>query len=160
MAKKEGRLLTKKQKEERAAAELRKQALLASGVHIEGLQQASASAPKKVVYGNRKKKTGPGSNNLQVASESPTPEVRSPIAESQDLPPASPTPEPEEDAKDSWDAESEVDEAPAAADDVKSDWDASSGEDEKPAAPPAKAPVKAAPKGTLEVLSSSLILFS
>ena len=38
VAKKEGRLLTKKQKEEQRVAELRKQALLASGVQIEGLQ--------------------------------------------------------------------------------------------------------------------------
>ena len=53
MAKKEGRLLTKKQKEQKAAAEIRRKALLASGVIIEGLQQADTPAPKKV--GARKK---------------------------------------------------------------------------------------------------------
>lgn len=150
MAKKEGRLLTKKQKEDRAAAELRKQALLASGVHIEGLQQSSAApAQKKVVYGNRKKKPAPGSKggpDAQAVSESPTPEVRSPVAESPSLPPVSPTPEPEEDTKDSWDVESEVDETPGPADDVKSDWDASSGEDEKPAA--SSAPAKQSEKSS------------
>ncbi|KAN0140215.1 hypothetical protein V8E53_002111 [Lactarius tabidus] len=49
LAKKEGRFLTKKQKEDQRAAEIRRQALLASGVQIEGLQQPGA-LPKRPIY--------------------------------------------------------------------------------------------------------------
>jgi hypothetical protein len=73
VAKKEGRLLTKKQKEEKQMAELRKQALLASGVQIEGLHHGPGSGPpaaKKVVYGNRKKKGTTATKDGSVASES------------------------------------------------------------------------------------------
>ncbi|KZT20635.1 hypothetical protein NEOLEDRAFT_1151208 [Neolentinus lepideus HHB14362 ss-1] len=110
-AKKEGRLLTKKQKEERAAAERRKQALLASGVQIEGLQQPSVSAPKKVVYDNRKKK-GPAA--VSTRESTPAPETKPVTPE-----PATPV-EPEE-----------VKSTEERADDVKSDWDASSDEETK-----------------------------
>jgi translation initiation factor 5B len=135
LAKKEGRLLTKKQKEEKAMAEIRKQALLASGVQIEGLQQASGSgapAVKKVVYGNRKKK-GPAN----VAKDaSPAPESRPRTPE-----PVAPTPvvEPKAEAEDDWEASSAEEEtAPPAG--VKDSWDASSDEEEA-APPPPPAPV-------------------
>ncbi|OBZ71972.1 Eukaryotic translation initiation factor 5B [Grifola frondosa] len=142
IAKKEGRLLTKKQKEEQRAAELRKQALLASGVQIEGLQQSGSSqAPKKVVYGNRKKK-GPAS-----ATESgPATREPSPVREQK---PSTPTPAPasipaaaaaEENAgelKEDWEASSDEEESKSPTG-VKDSWDASSDEEE-PRAPPAKA---------------------
>ncbi|KAF4616123.1 hypothetical protein D9613_011481 [Agrocybe pediades] len=155
LAKKEGRLLTKKQKEEKQMAELRKQALLASGVQIEGLQQQASgsgpSAPKKVVYGNRKKK-GPNAKD-----ESPTPSrPRSPEPVQEvktSHSPANGASEKAADTKSDWDAGSDEDEpaqppAPAAPS-VKDDWDASSEEEEeaKPAAPakPVEGKKQAAP---------------
>lgn len=117
-------------------AELRKQALLASGVQIEGLQQAG-SAPKKVVYG-KKKKTTPGAKDGSPAPES-RPRSPEPVQET-----PSPTPPPggeekpdeskEEngDVKSDWDASSDEEETkPAAPAGVKDSWDASSDEDEK-----------------------------
>lgn len=154
--KKEGKLLTKKQKEERHMAELRKQALLASGVQIEGLQQqGSGSAPpagKKVVYGNRKKK-GPNAKEASPAG-SPAPESRPRSPEPTPTPPPEPVKEEEkgdEDVKSDWDASSdeETESKPTApAKEVKSDWDASSDE-EAPAAPAlAEAKPKPEQKGT------------
>lgn len=134
MARKEGRLLTKKQKEEKQMAEIRKQALLASGVQIEGLQQTSGPS-KKVVYGNRKKKAGPGKD----ASPAPESRPRSPEPALAPTPPRVSTPAPAEvsaPAKDEpeegdWDASSDEEpKAPPPAE-VKDDWDASS-EDEAP----------------------------
>jgi len=118
-------------------AELRKQALLASGVQIEGLQQqASGSgppAPKKVVYGNRKKK-GPATKDESPAPSRPrSPE---PVQEVKATPsPVNDTQEKTGDAKSDWDASSDEEEpaqplAPAPPS-VKDDWDASSEEDEK-----------------------------
>ena len=132
LAKKEGRLLTKKQKEAKHLAEIRKQALLASGVQIEGLQQPSGSGPpavKKVVYGNRKKK-GP-----VVKDVSPTPESRprSPEAVASRSP--SIVEKPTEaiptngDAKSDWEASS--DEGDAHGEAVKNSWDAPSDEEEE-----------------------------
>ncbi|KJA21714.1 hypothetical protein HYPSUDRAFT_140306 [Hypholoma sublateritium FD-334 SS-4] len=141
LAKKEGRLLTKKQKEEKQMADIRKQALLASGVQIEGLQQASGSAPpaaKKVVYGNRKKK-GPGAKDVSPAPES---RPRSP----EPVPVAPVEPAETNDAKSDWDADSDKDEPqpqpqPAALADVKDDWDASSDEEKDAPPPPKAAPI-------------------
>ena len=143
VAKKEGRLLTKKQKEEKQMAELRKQALLASGVQIEGLQQASGTGPpavKKVVYGNRKKK-GPGAKDASpVPSRPRSPEIvedRAPTP-----PPArvTPTEAASGDAKSDWEASSGEEVKPeasvSATPDVKDDWDASS--DDEEARPPPK----------------------
>jgi translation initiation factor 5B len=144
LAKKEGRLLTKKQKEEQKAAEIRRQALLASGVHIEGLQrQAGGSAPRKVTYGNRKRDKQAVSVTDSRAS-TPAPESKPATP-----PPASPIPPddvaeaPEaagskDGVKDDWDASSEG-EAPAqkSVPGVKDDWDASTDEEEE------KPPVKA-----------------
>ncbi|KAG1739943.1 uncharacterized protein EDB91DRAFT_1082308 [Suillus paluster] len=109
LAKKEGRYLTKKQKEEKAAAELRRQALLASGVQIEGLHQQAGVSAKKVVSGNRKKK-GP---IAKEASASPAPESR---PETPDAIPSAPSP-----------VESAAEEETK--DEVKDEWDASSGDE-------------------------------
>ncbi|KAG1715673.1 hypothetical protein ID866_1477 [Astraeus odoratus] len=116
LAKKEGRLLTKKQKEEKAAAELRRQALLASGVHVEGLQQPtdfSVTGAKRVVYGNRKKKAVTSAKEIPSSPSSPAPSSR-PL-----------TPEPTVEA-----TPASPEEPPAKADGVKDDWDASSDEDQ------------------------------
>ena len=129
--------MTKKQKEEQRAAELRKQALLASGVQIEGLQQQNTSqTSKKVVYGNRKKKgpvnaaggSGPTTREPSVEPASPAPvtevlpaEVVAPTAEA---------------VKDDWDASSEGEESKIP-EGIKESWDASSDEEvERPASQP------------------------
>ncbi|KAG0695785.1 hypothetical protein DFH29DRAFT_1005150 [Suillus ampliporus] len=112
LAKKEGRYLTKKQKEEKAAAELRRQALLASGVQIEGLQQRAGVSAKKVVSSNRKKK-GP---IAREASASPAPESR---PETPDAVPEASAPSPVESAA----------EEGTKLDGVKDEWDASSGDE-------------------------------
>jgi translation initiation factor 5B len=146
VAKKEGRLLTKKQKEEQRAAEIRKQALLASGVQIEGLQQqGSAPAAKRPIYGNRKKQ--PQKGGVQAKDGSPTPSSipATPVSVAVSLP----EPEPEDekmekkeekeeadDVKSDWDASSDEEKPVPKEDAPKSDWDASSDE-EKPAAKPA-----------------------
>lgn len=147
-------MLTKKQKEERAAAEIRKQALLASGVQIEGLQrQGGGASSRKVTYGNRKRTATPSvSTGSRAVSPSPAPEdVVTP-------PPASPTPVEsvvgitEEtptpvDTKDDWEASSaDEDKATKSVPGVKDDWDDSTDEESKPEKPvekPAKSTTKA-----------------
>lgn len=137
--KKEGKLLTAKQKAEKQAAEIRRQALLQSGVKIEGLQTgggAGGSAPKKVVYGNKKKKPAPGPKDTSTVASS----ERAPSPPPESVP-GSPAVAPASAAKDDWDASSE-EEAPApaaAAAGVKDDWDASSEEEAPPAKPAPKA---------------------
>lgn len=137
-AKKEGRLLTKKQKEEKAAAEIRRKALIESGVKIEGWQQqhgpaGSPSAPKRVVYGSRKKKSPPAAAVKEaVAKEEERVEMAPELA-------AVPAVDAREDAsspKDDWEASEE--EAETAESGVKDSWDASSNED-NPAPPGAAA---------------------
>ncbi|KAF5364381.1 hypothetical protein D9756_000896 [Leucocoprinus leucothites] len=129
LARKEGRLLTRKQKEEQRNAELRKQALLASGVQIEGLQQASGSGgPKKVVYGNRKKKP------VGQKDASPAPESRPRTPESTQ-PESTPQSGNEKEAKSDWDASSDDEKKTAEVQaEVKDSWDASSDEEAKRAA--------------------------
>lgn len=134
-------------------AELRKQALLASGVQVEGLQ-ASGSAPpaaKKVVYGNRKKK-GPATKEPTSKDASPAPESRPRSPEPSPSPSPAPAQKTEDDAKSDWEASSD-DEPEAKATAVKDSWDASS-EEEQPEATPAPTPAptkdgKGAPKGKL-----------
>ncbi|KAG1811543.1 hypothetical protein EV424DRAFT_1327585, partial [Suillus variegatus] len=111
LAKKEGRYMTKKQKEEKAAAELRRQALLASGVQIEGLQQQAGIPSKKVAFGNRKKKGPLG----KEATGSPTPESRPETPDNilETSAPSHVEPTTEE----------------AKLDGVKDEWDASSGDE-------------------------------
>lgn len=151
-------MLTKKQKEEKAAAEIRKQALLASGVQIEGLQQQQTNGthpPRKVTYGNRKKK-GPASNTKEASPAAETPEeTEIPASEilSGSLQKA---PKDVDDIKDEWDVESDKDQKPAVpapVEDVKDDWDASSDEEGKAVirAPVEKTPMsKAVNKPTAE----------
>jgi translation initiation factor 5B len=119
-------------------AELRKQALLASGVQIEGLQQqhAGGQAPKKVVYGNRKKKAPATSTGSGPATReaSPAPEEKPTTPETASEPlPTAPVAEEKEakaDVKDDWDASS-GDEAKPATTGVKDSWDASSDEEDE-----------------------------
>lgn len=124
-------------------AEIRKQALLASGVQIEGLQASSsgAGAPKKVVYGNRKKK-GPVAKDASPAPES---RPRTPEAPATSAPPpteAAPAAAATEDEpKDNWDVSSDEETKPAAVERVKDSWDASSDEEKEKVPTPAPAPV-------------------
>ncbi|KAF8516649.1 hypothetical protein JB92DRAFT_3114074 [Gautieria morchelliformis] len=135
-AKKEGRLLTKKQKEEKAAAEIRRKALLESGVKIEGLQQQQnaqsdgPAVPKKVMYGNRKKKAPAALSKgepVQKAEE----EVE---AATQQTPEVAELPEAEEGSptEDVEASEDEVDMADSKASGIKDSWDASSDEETEP----------------------------
>jgi translation initiation factor 5B len=88
-------------------AERRKQALLASGVQIEGLQQSSGGgAPKRVVYGNKKKKP--------LKTSSPATDSRPRSTE--------PTLEPDRQNKSTAEVVDDVD-------DVKSDWEKSADEE-------------------------------
>lgn len=132
LARKEGRLLTKKQKEEQRNAELRKQALLASGVQIEGLQLTSSSgAPRKVVYGSRKKKpVGQKDTSLTPESRSRTPE---PTSRSIKVPQSG-----DEERLKSHLVESSEEEKGSAQVGVKNSGDASSDEEEKLATPDVK----------------------
>jgi len=107
--------LTKKQKEEKAAAELRRQALLASGVQIEGLQkqqQQTGISAKKAAFSNKKKK-GPVAKESSV---SPAPQSR---PETPDIALEPSVPSPVESAAEEGDK----------LDGVKDQWDASSGDD-------------------------------
>lgn len=121
--------MTKKQKEEKAAAEIRKQALLGSGVRIEGLERDTNGAPppRKVVYGSRKKKgTGAAAKEASPAPEEPTQTPSPAAAKVEDAPVV------EDDVKDEWDAESDKeDKTPnvVATENVKDEWDVSSEEE-------------------------------
>lgn len=127
MAKQEGRLLTDKQKREKQQAEIARKALIASGVRIEGLEKAAepsaAAAPKKVVYGNRKRPVNRASEASPSPHPSPLPAV-SPALPAIETPS---TPAPSDEIPSSISA--------TVGDDVKDDWDASSDEDETPAPP-------------------------
>lgn len=126
--KKEGKLLTKKQKDEQRAAEMRKQALLASGVVIEGLQQqqtgGSGTAPKKISYGTKKKKTPRTGTSTKESTPISTPSMTTKAL--------TPEPEPlrtEDKPPDINNTEREEEESVPVVD-LKDDWDDSS-EDEK-----------------------------
>ena len=96
---------------------------------VEGLQQQSNDKPKKIIYGNRKKK-GPAA----ATDSTPTTRDPSPVRESTPPapePPSSPTepvPTPEG-VKDDWDASS--DDEPVKTGGVKDAWDDSSDEEEE-----------------------------
>ncbi|KAN0062424.1 eukaryotic translation initiation factor 5B [Thecaphora frezii] len=130
--KKEGKLLTPKQKAEKAAAEARLQAMLKSGqIKVEGLEQQKeaqpADAPKKrVVIDNRKKKKPAqkrdGGLTVPEPVAAPAAKDDKPAEEAAPAPAAEAAPAEDEDVKDSWDAESD--------EDVKDSWDAES-EDEQ-----------------------------
>ncbi|CDO74198.1 hypothetical protein BN946_scf185043.g250 [Trametes cinnabarina] len=170
--KKEGRLLTKKQKEEQRMAELRKQALLASGVQIEALQGGAEQRPKKPVYDNRKKKKGPASVVSAASGSHPGTREPSPVREAKAVSPeaeiapapasaAEPQPEPkspvaEEDVKDDWEASSDDEEKNAEG--VKDSWDQDSDEEKAPAeaqkTPASNGSVKPAAKDSPKTVSA------
>ncbi|WFD42753.1 eukaryotic translation initiation factor 5B [Malassezia psittaci] len=128
--KKEGKLLTPKQRAELKAAEARKAALLASNnISVAGMHEHPDEEHKgRVVYDRKKKnkdaKAKPVQKSAPAASSEPVkaaePEVSSPEKEQ--------APD-QEDVKDSWDAESDNEDA-----NVKDDWDADS-DDEQSQAP-------------------------
>jgi len=129
--------LTKKQKEDQRAAEIRKQALLASGVVVEGLQQqqpgGSGGAAKKFTYGSKKKKALQTGTSTKESTPISTPSLATNALPPEPEPSPPTSEEKPADTKDDWDAESEEEKPEkASAADVKSDWDDSS-EDEKPA---------------------------
>lgn len=140
--KKEGKLLTPKQKAEKIAAEIRMKALVgASGNTIIGLQQSAAGAtgddqPKKVSYAKKK----PFKKVVEPKVEAVVAVVESPVidatAEASDH-------EEEADIKDDWDASDEEAKSVEAPESVKDDWDASESEEEAKVALPtvAAAPV-------------------
>lgn len=148
IAKKEGRLLTKKQKEERAAAELRREALLKSGVIVEGLQQGgSAPAQKKVSYGSRKKKPGQTAAPSVADTASPAPGTPEPLHEEDEAPATPAKTEEKAEDSDAWDASDSDGDAKSPApvpptpqadgdDDSPDDWEKDS-DDEPPAKPAA-----------------------
>jgi translation initiation factor 5B len=138
--------LTKKEKDRKHMADIRKQALLASGVQIEGLQQVAGNGvPKKVVYGSNRKKKGP-----EARDPSPIPE-----SGSRPLSPQLLEEEEGEDVKDDWEASSEDQSKPVAPEDVKDDWEISSeGEENADASSiPEPALPKSVPRGTCQFCS-------
>lgn len=148
LAKKEGRLLTKKQKEAKAAAEARRNAPLQAGVVIAGLQEDGppADKPKKVVYGKKKKPAASAANKTVTGSTVSTPTTA--VAELPEVKELSPKAEAavivrgEEEEKDDWDVSSQDESKPddRSKEGVKDSWDASSsdGEKKKKAAVPTK----------------------
>ncbi|KAI8579577.1 hypothetical protein K450DRAFT_241654 [Umbelopsis ramanniana AG] len=157
---KEGKLLTKAQKEAQQRAQLRLQQMIDAGVKVEGLMNKDGdNKVKKPVYDNRKKKKGPQSANEAARKEEEKKrleeekkrkeeeEAAKKAAEKEDEEEdswenAADSDEDKADVKDSWDQESEEEE-------VKDSWDASSDEEEKVAAPvkatPAAKPAAAKP---------------
>ncbi|KAG9019509.1 hypothetical protein FRB90_001170 [Tulasnella sp. 427] len=155
--KKDGLILTAKQKKERAAAEMRRQALIASGAVVAGQADKAASgsgggAPKFKYGGKSKGQKQTKAPSSTVASDS-TP--ASPAISEATLPSvAEPVPSPSKAvekpaAKDSWEDSDEEEAAPPAApaaqSGVKDDWDASSDEEPTPAHAKAEPAKKAAP---------------
>lgn len=122
--------MTKKQKEEQRAAELRKQALLASGVQIEGLQQPSGDqAPRKVVYGNRKKKAP-----VDLSESKPSTREQSPVPEEQTaqhiaVKLSHGEADTKTDVKDDWEASSDEESVAQQPKDIKESWDDESAEE-------------------------------
>ncbi|UZJ54552.1 hypothetical protein CBS101457_003872 [Exobasidium rhododendri] len=140
--KKEGKLLTPKQKAEKASAEARMQAMIASGqVKIDGLlkretaaQDSEEKGKKKVVYDSRKKgkkgPSGPPSKidaNLAPADE-PKPVIEEEIEPEPVVEAEPPKEEPLEVNGEAADEEQE--EEAADEDDIKDDWDAESGDED------------------------------
>jgi hypothetical protein len=134
--KKEGKLLTPKQKAERAAAEARRAALLASGnVTIAGLaeKESASTGEKKVSYGKKEKKQPPAHVKKPVIQQAPAPVPAKKVEEKKEVVEAKK--EESEEEKDSWDVSSSEDEGEKKTakveEEAKDDWDASSSEDEE-----------------------------
>lgn len=145
-AKAEGRLLTPAQKRERAAAEARKQALLASGVIVPALAGDAPPRPKRPFTNKKKaqpKQATPTASGTATPAEQPEP-VK------EEAKPEPPKEEPKkEESEDDWDkSEDEVEAVISGVKDMKveseDDWDKSEAEEEvKPAKPAPKAAPKA-----------------
>lgn len=144
--KKEGKLLTPKQKADKAAAEIRLKALIGdSGNTIVGLQAATNGdePARKVSYASKKKNfKKPEAKVEEVVVPVVVEEVKMEV-------------EAEGDVKDEWDA-SDVEEPKA--EDVKDDWDASESEEDKPAPAPAAPVALKAPTVVAKSAWSSLAL--
>ncbi|WRT66933.1 uncharacterized protein IL334_003898 [Kwoniella shivajii] len=133
----EGKALTPAQKKEKAAAEARKQAMLASGMIVAGLQDGGAApeAKKKVVYGNKKKQQKPTAK--ETATPPPEPASPAPVPEAKKAA-AAPA---KDESDDDWDKsadEAEVEKVIAGVDKLKvaeleDDWDKSSDDEATPA---------------------------
>lgn len=142
--KKEGKLLTPKQKAEKAAAEARMQAMIKSGqVKVDGLinrqngQEGEGKEKKKVVYDSRKKKKAPSGPPSKIDASLPPPAPATVEAEETKEEKDAIMTEPDaaieevaeveestvdEEVKDDWDAQS--------AEGIKEDWDAESEDEE------------------------------
>jgi len=143
--KKEGKLLSPAEKQRRAVAEARKQALLDAGVKVAGLQEGGATVKKP--FNKKKPPPKPKAPAPTAESSTPTP-----------APEAEPTPEPAaapkaEESEDDWD-KSDEDVTEKLAADVKDmkvqesedDWDKS--EDEAPVKTTAKPSIEATPSAS------------
>lgn len=127
LLKKEGKLLTPKQKAERAAAEIRLKALVGTaGNTIAGLQESVGGDDegKRVSYAKKKPFKKPVETKVEPAVVV--------VAEPQVVPAVAVD---DDDVKDDWDASDDEEAKPAEkAESVKDDWDASDSEEDVPAA--------------------------
>ncbi|KAK8869983.1 hypothetical protein IAR55_000553 [Kwoniella newhampshirensis] len=161
-AKAEGKLLTPAEKKARAAAEARKQAMLASGMIVAGLHEGGAApeARKKVVYGNKKKQTKPAAaKDTPSAPTSAPASPAPPSAPKVETPAPAPSADKAEESGDDWDKSEDeaaaVETIVAGVDKLKveeseDDWDKSEDDEPKKAleskpAASASAPAKTAP---------------
>ncbi|KAF3942226.1 hypothetical protein ABW19_dt0200853 [Dactylella cylindrospora] len=136
--KKEGKYLTKAQKQQQQQNQLRLQQLIDAGAQIEGLADPSASAKKKPVYDKKKRKGGKQEKDAetevnheetarkqkeleaQLAAEKAAKEEEERKAAEAE---AEAGPKDEEDVAESWEAAAEED------DDVKESWDMDTDDD-------------------------------
>jgi translation initiation factor 5B len=72
---KEGKLLSKSQKQKKQQDQLRLQQMMEAGLKVEGLSQDGEQKPKKVVYSNKKRQSNK-QRAVQVETESSTTEMK------------------------------------------------------------------------------------
>ncbi|KAG2194418.1 hypothetical protein INT47_003129 [Mucor saturninus] len=143
----QGKLLTKSQKEAQRIAQLRHEQLLAAGhIRVQALEETDEK-PKKIVYGNKKKK-GPTKEEQERKKAEAAEKKRLEEEEKKRLEEEAKKAAAEEsEEEDDWEKalESSDEEVKKEEEDLDSDWDASSAEEEeeKPA-PKAAAPAKKA----------------
>ena len=122
--KKEGKYLTKSQREAQKKKELRLQQMLEQGVTIAAFEKKDGEKKKKVVYGKRKKNNKKGQNSQPESTEVSSKEESIKEEENKD-----------DDVKDSWedflDDDNEVIPIPAPKKEVKESWDDESEEEEE-----------------------------
>lgn len=145
--KKEGKLLTPKQKADKAAAEIRLKSFLGtSGVTIEGLKESAAAgtteegAPRKVSYAKKKNFIRGGNQNGNSSAATPVTSAEVKIEEVfpvVEVAKVEESKDDDDDVKDDWDASDPEEEEKA---EVKDDWDASSEEEAEVIAPVIEAP--------------------